>query len=298
MSSRVTPKLSKMPFVLADLLLTGLAGFILYQSLPPGSPWQIVLCGLCLAAGAWGAWLSVLPFWLEHRAAWKALELDTMASALSQIQNLEQISRQIQEATAQWQTVQETSARTAGVAKDIAERMDAEAKDFLKFLEKANEKEKAHLKLEVEKLRRADAEWLQVTVHILDHIFALNQAAVRSGQPNLIAQLAQFQNAARDTARRMGLVALAPPAGELFDAGRHQLADPQPEVPAGARIAEILASGYSYQGQPVRRALVTLLTEAAPDESALPPEPSAAEPEAGTDASLPGLPDASSQSPP
>ncbi|MEK7675586.1 MAG: nucleotide exchange factor GrpE [Verrucomicrobiota bacterium] len=293
----MTPKLSKVPFILADLLLTGLAGFTLYRSLPPGSAWQMVLCGLCLAAGAWGAWLSVLPFWLEYRAAWKALELDALVSTLAQIQNIDLISRQIQEATAQWQMVQETSARTAGVAKDIAERMDAEAKDFLKFLEKANDKEKAHLKLEVEKLRRADAEWLQVTVHILDHIYALNQAAARSGQPNLVAQLVQFQNAARDTARRMGLVALVPPAGELFDAVRHQLTDPQPDVPAGARIAEILASGYSYQGQPVRRALVTLLTEAAPNESALPPEPSAAEPEAGIGGSPPNSSDASAQSP-
>ncbi len=287
MSSHVTPQLSKLPFILADLLLTGLAGFTLYRSLPPGSVWQMVLCGLCLAAGAWGAWLSVLPFWLEYRTAWKALELDALASTLAQIQNLELISRQIREATAQWQTVQETSSRTASAAKEIAERMDAEAKDFLKFLEKANEKEKAHLKLEVEKLRRADAEWLQVTVHILDHIYALNQAAARSGQPNLIAQLAQFQNAARDTARRMGIVAFMPPAGELFDASRHQLADSQPEVPAGARIAEILASGYSYQGQLVRRTLVTLLSEAAPDKSAIPPEPSAAQTEVATEIRLP-----------
>jgi len=66
-----------------------------------------------------------------------------------------------------------------------------------------------HLELETAKLRRAEGDWLQVTVRILDHVFALYVAAARSGQPRLAEQIAAFQNACRDAARRVGLVAHA-----------------------------------------------------------------------------------------
>ena len=58
------------------------------------------------------------------------------------------------------------------------------------------------VRLEVEKLRRAEGEWLQVLVRVLDHVYALHLGALRSGQPNLIEQLSNFQNACRDAARR------------------------------------------------------------------------------------------------
>jgi len=68
---------------------------------------------------------------------------------VEQIHGLEQIAGQISGATAQWQTIQEQSAKTAGAAREISERMTAEAAAFGEFLQKANDGEKANLRLEI-----------------------------------------------------------------------------------------------------------------------------------------------------
>jgi hypothetical protein len=94
----------------------------------------------------------------------------------------------------------------------------------------------------------------------LDHIFALNQAAVRSGQTSLVKQLSQFQNACRDIARRVGLVPFVALPGEPYDPKTHQLADSKVVPAAAAVVAETVATGYGFQGQLVRLALVTLQT--------------------------------------
>ena len=87
--------------------------------------------------------------------------------------------------------------------------MATEVHTFTEFQQKMNDGEKTALRLEVEKLRRAEGEWLQVLARILDHIFALHNAA-QSGKPEVTEQIAQFQNACRDVARRVGLVQLSP----------------------------------------------------------------------------------------
>ena len=92
----------------------------------------------------------------------------------------------------------------------------------------------------------------------LDHVYALHQAAVRSGQPGLIEQLGAFQNACRDAARRVGLTPYAAGPGEVFDGQRHQVSDGDPKPSAEAVIHETLATGYTFQGRLVRPALVRL----------------------------------------
>ena len=64
--------------------------------------------------------------------------------------------------------------------------------------------EKAHLRLEVEKLRRGETERLQIIIHVLDHVFALFQAAEHSGHPDLIDQLGHFQKACRKPCAALG----------------------------------------------------------------------------------------------
>jgi molecular chaperone GrpE (heat shock protein) len=138
--------------------------------------------------------------------------------------------------------------------------MTAEARAFQQFLEKANDSERGHLRLEVEKFRRSEADWLQVLIRILDHVFALFQAAVRSGQPTLVEQLAGFQRACREVALRVGLVPFEAQVGEPFDKQRHQVGG-EDEVPEDGRIADTLATGYRFQGQQIRRAFVALQNE-------------------------------------
>ena len=121
-----------------------------------------------------------------------------------------------------------------------------------------NDNEKAALRLEVEKLHRGEVEWLQVLVRILDHVFALNAAAARSGQPRLAEQITQFQNACRDAARRIGLMPFAAAPDEPFDAERHQAVDMESEPPAEAVVAETVGAGFTFQGRLLRPALVRL----------------------------------------
>jgi molecular chaperone GrpE (heat shock protein) len=200
----------------------------------------------------------VWPFVLRHQAALKLVETSALTDTLAQIQQLEEVAERIGRATGQWQTAQEHAAAVTTAAREIAERMTAEQSSFRAFLEKAGDIERTHLRLEVEKLRRAEAEWLQVLVRILDHVYALYVAAVRSGQPGLIEQLGHFQAACRDTARRVGLVPVAAEPGTPFDPKLQQLPDANPVIPEPALVAEMLATGYAFQGQMVRPVLVSL----------------------------------------
>ncbi len=257
MRDQIEPKLSKLPFYFADALLLGAALFIYNQSPHPLGAWQTALMVLSVACGAW---LSVLPFVLEYRARVKVAEAGALTTVIAKIQNLEAIAAQISSATGQWQTVQEQASQTTASARQITERMAAEAKGFAEFMQRANDSEKANLRLEVEKLRRAEADWLQVLVRMLDHVYALHQGAVRSQQANLIEQVSHFQDACRDAARRVGLSPFIATDSEPFDAQRHQVMDGETEGGDGGAVAETIAAGYTFQGKLVRPALVRLHT--------------------------------------
>ena len=256
MRDPIDPKVSKWPFFVGDVLLFGAAVFVYAQSKLPMGLWEMCFAGLCLAVGAV---LGIAPFVLEYRATVKLAEAGALATVVAQIQNLEAIAAQIRSATGQWQEVQEQAGKTAVAAKEIAERMRAEVEAFTQFMQRMNESEKATLRLEVEKLRRAEVEWLQVVVRMLDHVYALHQGAVRSGQPNVLEQVGSFQNACREAARRVGLAPFAADPSEPFDAQRHQLADGDARLPADAVIGETLAAGYTFQGKLLRPALVRLM---------------------------------------
>jgi molecular chaperone GrpE (heat shock protein) len=255
MRNPVELKLAKWPFIVGDVLLLGVAVLIVFQSRAPLELWPAVVCA---SAVGLGALVGVTPFILEYRAWVRLTEAEALLSSSAQLNNLEAVASQISAATGQWQTVQEYSASTVNAAKQIAERMAAEVAEFTEFMKKANDSERATLRLEVEKMRRAENDWVQVVMRMLDHVFALNQAAARSGQPALVKQLGNFQNACRDIARRVGLVPFAAAPGQPFDNARHKLVDSETAPPAGALAGETVAAGYTFQGQLVRPALVSL----------------------------------------
>jgi molecular chaperone GrpE (heat shock protein) len=248
-------RLTKWPFFLGDFLLVGIGGLIYSQSVSPLSIWQSSLMVLSIATGAV---LAILPFIFEYRHMSKLAEAGQLVDVVAQIKRMEEIAEQIAGATSRWQGVQEVADRVAGTSKAIAERMSAEAKAFTEFMHRANDSEKAILRLEADKLRRAEGEWVQVLVRMLDHVYALHLGALRSGQPKLIAQLDQFQHACRDAARRIGLNPFAASNAELFDAQRHQLMDNQENPQPGAVVQETIATGYTFQGRLLRPALVRL----------------------------------------
>ena len=220
-----------------------------------------------------GGVVGVTPFLLEYRVAAKLAEAGALATTVAQIQHLDLVAIQISRATTQWQGVQEESTKTVCAAKEIADRMTSEARAFTDFMQKANKSEIATLRLEIEKLRRAENDWQQVLMRILDHVYALHLAALRSGQPGLVEQLGHFQNACYDVSRRIGLIPFLAAAGKPFDAVRHRLVDEKAMAPSDARVSETIATGYTYQGQLLRPALVSLVARTAMTPPVWPTEP-------------------------
>ena len=255
MNEHTAPKIPKWPFLIGDILLVAVAWFIAFKLSPPlGIVPAILLVG-CVGGGAW---ICILPFLRDHQAEVKAKELDTFKSASSELENMRSVANQISFATAQWQVVHEQASKTISAATEISEKMMAESQAFSEFMLKANDAEKAHLRLEVEKMRRAEGDWLQTIVRTLDHVYALYLAGAKSGQTTLRDQLGHFQNACRDAARRIGVTPFEAKEDEAFDERKHQLPDPKAKVPSKAKIAETLATGFTYQGRIVRPAIVSL----------------------------------------
>jgi molecular chaperone GrpE (heat shock protein) len=273
MLDHLSPRLHKWPFFLGDALLLGLAWFIYTQGAHPLGGRELALVTLCVLAGAG---MAILPFVLEYRAAVKVAEAGALTSVVAQIGDLAKVAEQISGATSRWQLAQEAADQTADAARAIAERMTAEVQGFKEFMKGANESEKATLRLEVEKLRRAEQDWLQVIVRILDHVFALHRAAVQSGQARVIEQISRFQLACREAARRVGLVPFVVEAGEAFNPEKHQWVEGKENPPPNASVAETLAPGFTFQGRLLRPPLVRLQSSpgtqaaAAPEGSAAP----------------------------
>ncbi len=256
MSNPTEIKLAKWPFFLGDAVLLGVAYFI-YLLHGKGNMTQlefffILVCGLV------GAGLAVAPFLLEYRAAVKMVETNAVVSTILHIQNLEEVARNITTATAQWQGVQEHSNGAINAAKQIGDKMAAEANNFAEFMKTANDAEKGTLRLEVEKLRRSEAEWLTLIVHLMDHTYALYRGGTRTGQAPLIEQLTRFQATCREAVRRVGLIPVVPAENEKFDPEFHQSPDSQADSMADARIKETIATGYTYQGRLIRPPVVAL----------------------------------------
>jgi molecular chaperone GrpE (heat shock protein) len=249
-------KLPKWPFFLGNAILLALAGLMTgHGGKTASGHWDAIFVATC---GVIGVVISSAPYLLEYFAAVRLVETGALVSTVQEIRNLELVAVQINAATARWQVVQEHSTNSVTAAKEIAEKMGAEAAAFSEFLQKSNDSERANLRLEVEKLRRMENEWLQVIVRMLDHVYALYRAAERSGQAGLVQQLARFQESCRDVARRIGLMALEAKPGELFDRELHHAPEVAEENLAGAKIRDTLATGYTYQGRRVRPVLVEL----------------------------------------
>ena len=266
-------RINRWPFVVADLLLI-LVALVTYAhgqhwpfgdrvGLEPWTGWVLTACVFL------GAAFSVMPFLLEHRLWARMTEIDRVHTAVQQVRNIEQAARQIHSATASWQAVQDDASKAVAAARELQELMTAEIRSFQDFLQRANDNERTHLRLEVDKLRRSEGEWLQVLVRVLDQVWALYQAAVRSGKINLVEQLSHFQRACRDIAQRVGVVPFTAHNGEVLDTELHELASAEDQNRTNAPVAETVATGFRYQGQIVRKALVVLQ----PEEAAQPPAP-------------------------
>jgi molecular chaperone GrpE (heat shock protein) len=251
-------KVPKWPFLFGNAVLLVVAAVLIWKAQHPISHWEVLGAIACVALGSV---LGCAPFYLEYLATGKLIEVNAIGEVSEKIRDLQKFTVQVTAVTDQWARVHETTKgsaeKTAAAAYQISERITTEVRDFAEFQKKMNDAEKGALRLEVEKLRRTEGDWLQVVVRILDHIYSLHTAAARSGQPELAAQISSFQNACRDAARRVGLVPYAAESGEEFDAERHR-AHGVENPPDDAIAAETLAPGLTFQGRLIRPALVRL----------------------------------------
>ncbi|MBW8864984.1 MAG: nucleotide exchange factor GrpE [Verrucomicrobia bacterium] len=277
MSNASEWKIPKWPFTAGFVVLNAIAWAVVLKAAHPVSGTVMLVAAGCVALGAL---FVCLPFILEYRAVGKLIDANALTTVAEQLQDLKKYSTEVSSATARWVQVQESTKgdadKTVTAAREIAGRMTEEIREFNEFQVKLNDTEKGALRLEVEKLRRSEGEWLQVVVRILDHIFALHTAAIRSGQPDLAEQIGNFQNACRDAARRVGLTPFNATPGEQFDAQKfraHGVENP----PADAVVAETLAPGLSFQGRLIRPSLVRLHDGSTP--AAAPEEPAPVKPE-------------------
>ena len=245
----------KWPFLTGDFALLAAAYLIFKFTAHPLGHWEVVTITGCVVAGAI---LGALPFILDYRAIVKVIEAGALGAISEKIQNLEKLAGQISAATNEWLNVQTQAEKISNGANEIADKMAAEVRQFSEFMQKMNDSEKAALRLEIEKLRRGEGEWLQVLVRILDHVFLLHAAAARSGQPKLIGQISQFQSACHDAARRIGLVPFTADPEEPFNAERHQAVGGEEKPPADGVVAETIGAGFTFQGRLLRPALVRL----------------------------------------
>lgn len=256
------PRINKFPFLVTDLVFIGVALGIIYRSQMPLGGVQIFAIIACVALGAWAC---VTPFLRDHDMEVRLAESDNLNDTVQQIRQLKDLGLAVQTATARWQIFQENSTETSASMQRMANQLTNDARNFAESLKQANDIEKTALRLEVDKRKRSESDWLKIMVALLDHVFALYQAGVRSGQQNVIQQLGSFQAACRDVVRRVGLVAVEVQPGDPFNPATHRLPDENQSVPEGAVIAGMLAPGITFQGQLVRPVLVAVEAGAAMD---------------------------------
>jgi molecular chaperone GrpE (heat shock protein) len=258
-------KIPKWPFFLADALLLGFAWFFILHAPRAVHYWEIAAACVVI-----GGILSLIPFYLDYRAMGKALEINALGAVAEKIQKLDTVSAQIDAVTKRWEIIQETlqaeAGKTTAAAGKMADQMAAEARQFSELMAKMNDSEKGALRLEVEKFRRAETDWLQVVVRILDHVFALHTAAMRTGDPKFTDPITNFQNACRESARRVGLVPFIAEPDEKFNAERHQVASGREKPAPDALVAETIGTGYTLQGKLLRPAIVRMRETAKPDD--------------------------------
>lgn len=244
----------KWPFLMADIIFIGLGYWI--STLIQGEPqsWQIISILVCAVLGAG---FAVAPFYFEYRAEAKAVEIAQLTTVAKEIGKMEAVAQQIADASENWASVQSTSEQTAKLAEEIASGMAVTVKDHDEFMAKANTEELNMLKLEVNKLRRVEADWANTLVGVLDLVYRLEQSAQASGKEQFIQTVTQFQGQCREVARRVGLVAFEAEKGATYNPDEHALPEGE-QAGDNASVTQTRLPGFRLQGKLVRKPLVAV----------------------------------------
>src|SRR4030095_254514 len=76
----------------------------------------------------------------------------------------------------------------------------------------------------------------------------------------------------RDLVRKVGLVPIDAETNQPFDAAQHDIVEGQTEPDAPTEVAEVVATGYTFEGQVLRKPIVTVRNVETTETSTLEPE--------------------------
>ena len=136
MSEPTAPKIPKWPFIVGDAALLLTAIFLLNKI---EGDFGLLEAFWCLACVAGGAWIMVIPFLKEFQAKAELTEARELANSVDKITSLEALAKRIENATEQWLHVEDRANEINGTSKQIADKINAEAREFSEFLQKAND---------------------------------------------------------------------------------------------------------------------------------------------------------------
>ena len=252
-TASTTSSVNKMPFYVADavLILASICILAFAQHPLSGSAcWALAVILGC------GAWIAILPWFQEYKNNAALSQLDGLRSVSECIQQMNTFSAGMNSAIASLANVQKMTEASARAASDAENKIVAHSQDFAERISKAVSYEKSSFQIEIDKLHRIENDWLSTGIGIMDHVLALTNAGIQSGKPEIIEQLRRFRGACLEFAARAGLQPFLPAPTDTYDPEKHVLPPNTPTPDPSTKISRVIAPGFNYQGQLVRKAMV------------------------------------------
>ncbi|MBR6460963.1 MAG: nucleotide exchange factor GrpE [Verrucomicrobia bacterium] len=252
-TASTTSSVNKMPFFVADavLILASICILAFAQHPLSGSAcWALAIILGC------GAWIAILPWYQENKNNAALSQLDGLRSVSECIQQMNTFSAGMNSAIASLANVQKMTEASARAASEAETKIVEHSQDFAERLAQAVNYEKSSFQIEIDKLRRVENDWINTGIGIMDHVLALTHAGIQSGKPEIAEQMRRFRGACLDIAARAGLQPFLPAPTDTYDPEKHVLPPNTPTPEPDTRISRVIAPGFNYQGQMVRKAMV------------------------------------------
>ncbi|MCD8535252.1 MAG: nucleotide exchange factor GrpE [Verrucomicrobia bacterium] len=252
---RKDPKVPFVPFIIADVTLLAIAFAVVLQAGKPIGLPEILLVTVCSVAGAM---FMTYPFRKQFDLQVQEANAERLNLAVCRLQAVENLATRMESVTSQWNQIEKKAEESMDRTEDISRDMIQEAQSFREFLKNASSEEVQHLKLLVDKLKKAEKDWLQVIMAMMDHCTALKWAATKSGNPNLAQQISNFHFQLCEVVRQVGLTLHESHAGDNFDEELHQVGESNGQQLnlSNAVIRETKSVAMKFRGVIVRKALV------------------------------------------
>ncbi|MBL9205540.1 MAG: hypothetical protein JNN01_10675 [Opitutaceae bacterium] len=155
------PKLSKLPFIIGDVALFAIVGFIAIKAPDPFSGGALIAMTCC---GTLGALLLAVPFVLDYGRKTDALLSDRQDQIAALAQTTSASAEQVSIAAVGLQSIAEVSARTAKALETLPLKLQEKIAEFKSQLNEVSVTENEALEQELQTLRTAETERLQSAV--------------------------------------------------------------------------------------------------------------------------------------